>query len=128
MAGQSEAYKHALEAFKKVKGKDFVPQELAAYDTPKIQDLRNIIMEDSWGKCWSRPGLDLKNRSFICMAITACVGTEDGFKSHVQAALNLGITKDELVEMLIQFAAYLGVPKTSVAQKLVREVWKEVGE
>lgn len=127
MAVKSEAYKRGLATYRRHRGKDYVA-EILPQDTPVIVDLLDLVVETSYGKIWNRPGLDFRTRGFICMAITATLGAEHEFKQHVRAALYNGITKEEQVEMLIQFAGYLGIPRQSVARRLVREVWKEFDE
>ena len=57
------------------------------------------------------------------MTLTAALGCEDQLKSHVIAAHNTGISKEEVVEWLIHLNGYLGTPRTNVALKCVREVW-----
>ena len=114
----------ARDAYKKHNGKNHDARE-TPQDPPLMAELSRITFENTYGTSWSRGELDLRTKSFLSMAITATLGTEEQFKSHVRAAQHVGVTRKELVAMLIHFMGYLGAPRTSVARKLMREVWQE---
>lgn len=73
-------------------------------------DFFALVTQFVFGMFWSRPNLDLRSRSLCTVAQLAALGRTDELKAHLVGALNLGISRDELVEVLMQTACYAGVP------------------
>ena len=69
-----------------------------------------LVTQFVFGMFWSRPNLDVRSRSLCTVAQLAALGRTDELKAHLAGALNLGITRDELIEVLMQTACYAGVP------------------
>jgi 4-carboxymuconolactone decarboxylase len=94
---------------KQVMGEDFVAQ---AFDnaTPFSLPMQHYITRNAWGDVWQRPGLDLKTRSLITVAMLTALGKQHELKGHVRGALNNGATPAELQEVLLHAAVYCGVP------------------
>ena len=69
-----------------------------------------LVTQFVFGMFWSRPNLDVRSRSLCTVAQLAALGRTDELKAHLAGALNLGITREELVEVLMQTACYAGVP------------------
>ena len=70
-------------------------------------DLATYVIEFAYGDVYTRPGLDSRQRELcIISAITALGGKEQQLKDHIQAAINVGCTKVEIVETLIMMAVY----------------------
>lgn len=63
-----------------------------------------------WGEIWGRPGLDLKTRSLLNLAMLTALNRPHELRSHVKGALNNGVTRDEIKEVFLQAAVYCGVP------------------
>jgi 4-carboxymuconolactone decarboxylase len=127
MINDKATHEAALKAYKQHTGRDYVYKS-GPHDPPSIKDLAGLGLDRTYGDSWGRPGLDMRTKSFICMTLTAALGCDDQLKSHVAAAHNTGITKDEVVEWLIHLNGYLGTPRTNVALKAVREVWKTMAD
>lgn len=70
----------------------------------------DLVTRFCFGGFWSRPGLDLRSRSLCTVAQLAALGKTDQLKGHLRGALNLGISKQELVEVLMQTSQYAGIP------------------
>jgi len=85
-------------------------------------DFYRYVAETAFGMIWSRPGLALRDRSLVTVAQLAALGKTEELKAHLRGALNLGITREELVEVLIQTAVYAGVPAANEALKAAAEV------
>jgi 4-carboxymuconolactone decarboxylase len=81
-----------------------------------------LVTQFVFGMFWSRPNLDLRSRSLCTVAQLAALGKTDELKGHLLGALNLGITRDELVEVLMQTACYAGVPTAVAALNAAAEV------
>lgn len=92
-----------------VLGDKYVDESLARADdfTRPIQEL---VTEGCWGTVWTRPGLPLKTRSLINIALLAALNRPHELKAHVRGALNNGCTTEELQEVLLQVALYAGMP------------------
>jgi 4-carboxymuconolactone decarboxylase len=90
-------------------------------------EFQEFITQTAWGDIWTRPGLDRRMRSAIVLSTTIAIGAWDEFRIHVRGALNNGLTRDEIKEILMQCAIYAGVPKANHAFKEAAEVLKEAG-
>ena len=67
---------------------------------------------DEWvfGHIYTRPGLELKTRSMLTVAALTVLGKDDYLRRHIQGALHVGVTPEELKEILMQMAFYGGIP------------------
>ncbi len=83
------------------------------------------VTEFCFGMFWSRPNLDLRSRSLCTVAQLAALGKLDELKGHLYGARNLGISKEELLEVLMQTACYAGVPAAVQALNAAAEVLRD---
>ena len=81
-----------------------------------------LVTQFVFGMFWSRPGLDLRSRSLCTVAQLAALGRTDELKGHLVGARNLGITREELIEVLMQTACYAGVPAAVNALNAAAEI------
>ena len=81
-----------------------------------------LVTQFVFGMFWSRPNLDLRSRSLCTVAQLAALGRTDELKGHLMGARNLGITREELIEVLMQTACYAGVPAAVQALTAAAEV------
>lgn len=89
-------------------------------------DLARYVIEFSFGDVYSRPGLDLKSREIATVAaLTALGNAAPQLKVHIHAALNVGCTRQEVVEVIIQMAVYAGMPAALNGMFAVKEVFQE---
>ena len=68
------------------------------------------MTEHAWGTIWTRPGLDRKTRSFLNMGMLMALNRPHEVRLHVRGALNNGITREEILEVILQVAVYCGPP------------------
>ncbi len=115
------AYEQGLATRKAVMGEDFVATALAN-TTAFTQPIQEHITRAAWGDVWQRPGLDLKTRSLITVAMLTALGKQHELKGHVRGALNNGATVAELQEVLLHAAIYCGVPASVEAFRTANEV------
>ena len=74
-------------------------------------DFARYLIEFPFGDIYSRPGLDLKSREIaVVAALTALGNATPQLKVHIQGALNVGVTRPEVVETIMHMAAYAGFP------------------
>ncbi len=85
-------------------------------------DFYRYVAASAFGMLWSRPGLAIRDRSLVTVAQLAALGRTDELRAHLAGALNVGISKDELVEVLMQTAVYAGVPAANEALKVAADV------
>lgn len=106
---------------KQVMGEDFVARAFAGM-TDFSAPIQQHITRAAWGDVWQRPGLDLKTRSIITVALLTAMGKQHELKGHVRGALNNGVTPEELQEILLHAAVYCGVPTAVEAFRTAAEV------
>ena len=104
-----------------VMGQDFVNKALGRA-TDFTQPIQEHITAKAWGDVWQRPGLELKTRSMITVAMLIAMGKQHELKGHVLGALNNGVTPAELQEILLHAAVYCGVPSAVEAFRTAAEV------
>lgn len=105
----SERFITGQEMLQKVDGKggDAVIESLQDI-TP---DFAQYLIEFPFGDIYSRPGLDLRSREIATVAaLTALGNATPQLKVHIGAALHVGLTQDEIVEVIMQMAVYAGFP------------------
>lgn len=74
-------------------------------------DFARYLIEFPFGDIYSRPGLDLRSREIaVVAALTAMGNAAPQLKVHIEGALNVGVTRDEVVEVMMQMAVYAGFP------------------
>jgi len=115
------AYEQGLATRKAVMGEDFVTAAFANA-TAFTQPIQEHITRAAWGDVWQRPGLDLKTRSLITVAMLTALGKQHELKGHVRGALNNGATELEIQEVLLHAAIYCGVPTAVEAFRTANEV------
>jgi 4-carboxymuconolactone decarboxylase len=87
------------------------------------EEFQELITRYAWGEIWTRPGLERKTRSCITLAMMIALHREDEFKLHIKAALNNGLTKNEIKEVILQSAIYAGVPAANSAFHWAQDVF-----
>lgn len=102
-----------------VLGDAHVDQATAAA-TELTADFQDLITRYAWGEIWSRPGLDRRTRSCITLAMLAALAHDEELAMHVRAARRIGLSADEIKEVLLQVAVYAGVPAANRAFKVAQ--------
>ena len=92
------------------------------------RDFQEFITETAWGSAWARPGLDLKTKHMIVIAVLAALGREKELALHINASHNSGITRDEMKELLIQVAPYAGIPASLTAFGIAKKYYSDRSE
>lgn len=85
-------------------------------------DFYRYVAESAFGMIWSRPGLAIRDRSLVTVAQLAALGHTDELRAHLAGARNVGISREEIVEVLMQTAVYAGVPAANAALAVAAEV------
>lgn len=110
-----------------VMGKAYTDAAFAS-PSPLDQDVQRLLTEFGYGAIWARPGLPLKTRSLITVAVLAVLNRPDELRHHVRGALNLGLSETEVFEALIHILPYAGAPAMQgglrVAKAAIQEAKK----
>jgi len=89
-------------------------------------DFQDLITRYAWGEIWSRPGLPRETRSLITIALMVALNRGDELRMHLRAAFNVGVTREQIKEVLLQTAIYCGVPAANSAFHAAAEVFAEL--
>jgi 4-carboxymuconolactone decarboxylase len=92
------------------------------------EDFQDLVTRHAWDDIWTRPGLDLRTRSLITIALLAARGCDEELKLHVRATRNTGATADEIKEVLLQVAVYAGVPMANSAFRIAKAALAEMAK
>lgn len=87
---------------------------------PALADLSDTVLN---GIVWERPGLSKRDRSLITCAALVCLGKTEQMGAHFPRAIQNGVTKDELIEMITHLAFYSGWPTAVSAAARAKEVF-----
>lgn len=82
---------------------------------------QSFITEGAWGAVWSRPGLTMRERSMVTIALLAAGGHDEEVAMHVRATVNTGASADDIKEVLLHVAVYAGVPAANRAFRIAKE-------
>jgi 4-carboxymuconolactone decarboxylase len=89
------------------------------------EEFQDLITRYAWGEIWTRPGLPRQTRSMLTLAMMVALNRPDELRMHLRAALNNGVTREEIREVLLQTAIYCGVPAANSAFHLAQEVFEQ---
>jgi len=106
-AQHSDSYADGLEIRRRVLGAAHVDRASASPVSVAFQEL---ITRYAWGAIWTRPGLDIRTRRLLVLAMTAAAGRWEEFRLHVRTGLASELEWCDLEEVLLQTAIYAGVP------------------
>lgn len=89
-------------------------------------DFATYLFEYPFGDIMSRPGLGLREREIATVAALCALGTaENQLRVHIQAALNCGVSRDEIVEILMQMSVYAGFPAALNGLMVAKQVFAQ---
>lgn len=89
------------------------------------REFQHLITRYAWGEIWTRPGLPRETRSLMTICMMVALNREDELKLHLRAALNNGVTIEQIKEALLQTAIYCGVPAANAAFTIAQQVVSE---
>src|ERR1700722_11276905 len=100
---EKERYEKGLQTRREVLGNEHVQRaeaKLNEFNRP----FQEFITRYAWGEIWSRPGLQRHTRSLLTLALMVALNREEEFRMHIRAALNNGVTPEEIQETLMHTA------------------------
>ena len=118
-------YERGLEKLRQIDGQ--AGQKVVDSLADIAPDFARLLIEFPFGDIYSRPGLDLKSREIAVVAALAALGNAaPQLKVHIHGALNVGCTRGEVVEVLMQMAVYAGFPAALNGLFCAKEVFTEI--
>ena len=121
----NEKFEKGLKLRKQVLGAEYVEKSMASADSFSMP-MQELSTEYCWGHVWTRPGLALRDRSLINIAMISALNRPHELKLHVKAALNNGLSREEIREVILQVAVYCGVPAGIDSTRIAREAFAEL--
>ncbi|MEN0139779.1 MAG: carboxymuconolactone decarboxylase family protein [Rhodococcus sp. (in: high G+C Gram-positive bacteria)] len=119
------AYGNGMVTRREVMGDEFVDRALARTAGTESEELQRHITEHVWDAVWNRLGLTRRDRSLLNLGMLTALRADGELAGHVRGALTNGLTRDEIVEAIIQTAGYCGAPASLAAMRTVQQVLDE---
>ncbi len=113
-------YETGMRVRREVLGDEHVDRAIAE-TTAFTAAFQEHLTRTAWGSVWSRPGLDRRTRSCVTLAVLAALGREGEIAMHVRAARRLGVTPEEIAEVLLHTSVYAGIPAANAAFRAAEE-------
>jgi 4-carboxymuconolactone decarboxylase len=117
-------YEKGLRNRKSVLGADYVEKAINAADDFN-RPFQELVTTYCWGEIWGREELPRKIRSMLNIAMLTALNRPHELKLHLRGALNNGVSRTEIREVLMQTAIYCGIPAAVDAFRSAREVFNE---
>ena len=124
-ATAQDIYDAGMAVRREVLGNEHVDRANANMDS-FTEDYQDMITRIAWGGIWTRPGLSRQMRSAVTLTALVAHGHWEELAMHVRAALNNGLSRDEIKEILLQTAIYCSVPSANSAFKTAQKVFAEI--
>src|SRR5919197_4297737 len=123
---ESELYRRGAAMRRQLMGEAAVERlGRTTYTDPVMKKFIDVATETVFGALWTRPGLDLKTRTLVCVITDAATGRFPELAIHVRMALRQGWTEDQLTEVLLHMSGYVGVPIIREALLTAKKVFAE---
>jgi 4-carboxymuconolactone decarboxylase len=121
----TELHERGLARRKEVLGAAQVEQTYKNVDkfTAPFQE---VINEYVWGAVWARPGLETRTRCLLTIGMLTALNRPNELKTHMRASLDNGVTREEIMETLLQANVYCGSPAAVEAFRCMREVFAAI--
>jgi 4-carboxymuconolactone decarboxylase len=123
---ETETYRKGQALRRQLLGDAYVDRiNQTAYADPVMKKFIDVATETVFGALWTRPGLDLKTRTLVCVVSDAATARTPELAIHLRMALRQGWTEDELVEVLLHLGGYVGVPLVREALLVAKDTFAE---
>jgi 4-carboxymuconolactone decarboxylase len=124
---ESETYRKGADVRRRLLGEEWVERTgRTTYSDPVMRRFIDVVTESVFGMLWTRPGLDLKLRTLVCVVSDAATGREAELAIHLRMALRQGWTEEELTEALLHLLGYVGAPAARDALIVASRVFTEM--
>jgi 4-carboxymuconolactone decarboxylase len=124
---ESELYRMGAEMRRRLLGDAYVDRAgQTVYQDPFMRQFIDFATEHVFGGLWTRPGLDLKTRTLVCVISDAATGQHPELAIHLRMARRQGWTEQELAEALLHLAGYVGAPAVREALLTAKETFAAI--
>jgi 4-carboxymuconolactone decarboxylase len=124
---ESELYRKGAAMRRKLYGDEAVDRSnRETYSDPTMKQFIDVATENVFGALWTRPGLDLKTRTLVCVVSDAATGREPELAIHLRFALGQGWTETELTEVLLHLSGYVGLPLIRGSMLVAKQVFAQI--
>ena len=124
MTRDSELFEQGLAVRREVLGSEFVDRSISGA-TDFNRPFQELIAEYVWGTLWSRPGLDRRTRALLNIGVLTALGRMEEVKIYLNAAENVGVSRDDVQEVLMQTAIYCGIPAALDSFRVAQQFFNE---
>ena len=100
------------------------PRDVVRGTVPKMIEISENVI---YGDIWERPGLSKRDRSLVVLATLIATYRPEQLRGHLARALDNGVTKEEIAEVITHLAFYSGWPGSMTAARIAKEVYDERG-
>jgi 4-carboxymuconolactone decarboxylase len=121
----SKLHDRGLEMRKQVLGAEQVEATMSNVDK-FTQPLQDVVNEYVWGAVWTRPGLEPRIRSMLTISMLTALNRPKELETHIRGALNNGVTREEVTEILLHANVYCGAPAAVEGFRCMREAFAAV--
>jgi 4-carboxymuconolactone decarboxylase len=119
-----ELYEQGQKVRREVLGDAYV-DAAAKMTTDFNRPFQELISEYVWGTLWSRPGLDRRTRALLNLGVLTAMGRTEEVKIYLSAAENVGVSRDDVREVLMQTAIYCGIPAALDSFRIAQNFFNE---
>jgi 4-carboxymuconolactone decarboxylase len=121
---RTAAHDEALARGRALRRKVFGPMPPSPSEqvAPRLREISDAVL---FGDVWSRPGLELWERSMVTIAALTALGRDKQLEAHIRGGLNVGLPREKLVEMLMHLAFYCGFPAANSALTVAHKIFAE---
>lgn len=124
---QTESFQRGLKTRREVLGDAYVDASLQKA-TDFSWPMQKLVTEYCWDEIWNRPGLSRRDRSILNLGMISALNRQHELRTHVRGALNNGLSRDEITEILLQVAIYCGVPAAIDGFRSAQQVLDELAD
>jgi 4-carboxymuconolactone decarboxylase len=121
---ENALYDTGLAVRRKVLGAEYVDASIAGADD-FTKPLQNLVTEYCWGAIWGRPGLSLRDRSMLNLAMLSALNRPHELKIHLRGAMTNGLSQEEVMEILLQVGVYCGIPAAMDSFRVAKDFFAE---
>ena len=120
-----DLYDKGMKIRREVLGDAYVDRALAK-SGPFNDPLQELVTTYCWGWKWGREGLPRRDRSLINLAMIGILNRHNELKAHIRGALNNGLSREEIREVLLQVGIYGGIPAAVDSFRIANEAFAEI--
>ena len=119
-----ERYETGQKIRREVLGDEYV-DNAAKRTTEFNRPFQELIAEYVWGTLWTRPGLDRRTRALINIGMLTALGRIEEVKLYLRASPNIGVSREDVREVLMQTAIYCGIPAALDSFRVAEDIFNE---